>query len=307
MLVSLIVFGAIILLLIGWSGVIASKAEQLVPRDGELLDVGGACVHYLDLGPKDAQPIVMIHGLLGQMRHFTYALAERMARDHRVIVIDRPGWGYSIARPHPDVAAQADLIAAFIEKLGLEKPWLVGHSMGGAVSLAVAVAHPEAIKGAALIAPLTQPVERPPEPFKSLVVPPVLRGPLAWTLATPLAMLTGKTKSAQVFHPDPVPADFLSRGGGALGVRPKSFRAATAEMGFARQAMETQAPRYGEIKVPVAILYGREDSLLDPELHGTDTATAIPGATIEIVEGGHMLPVTQPELTEAWLRRVSGS
>jgi len=297
----------LVLGLAGWAAYVTSKAEEAVPPDGSFADVPGARLHFLDMRPDDEKgaPIVMIHGLMGQMRNFSHSLAGRLAKDHRVILIDRPGWGYSkLTGPRPAIAEQAGMIAALIEQLGLEKPLLVGHSMGGAVALALALDHPELVRGLALIAPYTQPIDRPPGVFKGLLVPRVLRGPLAWTVAVPVAMRTGKAKSVEVFAPDPVPPDFGTRGGGVLTVRPASFLQGTFEIGIAKTEMERQAPRYGEIKVPVAILYGRQDALLDPELHGTKTAQAIPGATIDIVEGGHMLPVAHAAETEAWLRRV---
>ncbi|RYE02985.1 MAG: alpha/beta hydrolase, partial [Sphingomonadales bacterium] len=296
-----VVLGLIVLVaaLVGWSAYISGKIEAAIPAEGETIEAGGVRFHYRDLGPHDAPAIVMIHGILSNWRVFTYALAPALARDHRVIVIDRPGWGYSRAGARLDIAAQADAIAALIDRLALEKPLVVGHSMGGAVSLALALAHPDKVRGLALIAPYTQPIERPPEPFKGYALPPALRGPIAWTLAIPIAMRTGKARTVEVFHPDPVPEDFGVRGGGMLAIRPAGFQSAAFEMGMAKGAMDVQAPRYAQLTMPVAILYAHGDSLLDPELHGTDTASAIPGATIEIVEGGHMLPVTQPMLVEA--------
>lgn len=307
MLIPFGIAGVLVLGLAGWSAFVARKVEEAVPPDGSFADVPGARLHFLDLRPEDEKgpPIVMVHGLMGQMRNFSHSLAEGLAKDHRVILVDRPGWGYStLTGPRPGIAAQAGMIAALIEQLGLEKPLLVGHSMGGAVSLALALDHPELVRGLALIAPYTQPVDRPPEVFKGLMVPAGLRGPLAWTVAVPIAMRTGKAKSIEVFSPDPVPADFATKGGGALTVRPASFLQGTFEIGIAKPEMERQALRYGEIRMPVAILYGRQDALLDPALHGTKTAQAIPGATIEMIEGGHMLPVAHAAETEAWLRRV---
>lgn len=293
--------------LVAWSAHVSRGIERMIPADGQHAEVAGVDFHYVDLGPREAPAIVMIHGILSNWRIFTYFLAPAMARDHRVVVIDRPGWGYSrLTGKRLDIAEQADAIAALIGKLGLEKPLLVGHSMGGAVSLALALAHPEKVRGLALIAPYTQPIERPPEPLKGYAVPAPLRALLAWTIAIPIAMRTGKASTLAVFHPDPVPEDFAVRGGGALAIRPEGFQSGTYEMGMAQGAMDAQAPRYGEIRMPVAILYAHGDTLLDPELHGTDTASAIIGASIEIVEGGHMLPVTHPEQTEAWLRRVAG-
>jgi pimeloyl-ACP methyl ester carboxylesterase len=291
--------------LIGWAAYVTRGIERMVPAEGQRLEVAGVDFHYLDIGPRDAPAIVMIHGILSNWRVFTYALAPALARDHRVVVIDRPGWGYSRTRARLDIAGQADAIAALIETLGLDKPLVVGHSMGGAVSLALALAHPDKMRGLALIAPYTQPIERPPEPFKGYAVPGPLRMPLAWTLAIPIAMRTGKAKTTEVFHPEPVPEDFALRGGGALAIRPAGFQSGCFEMGMAKGAMEAVAPRYRELGLPVSILYAHGDTLLDPELHGTDTAAAIPGAQIEIVEGGHMLPVTQPALVEKWLRGVA--
>lgn len=297
----------LIALLVGWAAYVTRGIERMIPAEGERLQVAGVDFHYMDIGPRDAPAIVMIHGILSNWRIFTYALAPAMARDHRVVVIDRPGWGYSkLTGGRLDIIEQAEAIAAFIDRLGLEKPLIVGHSMGGAVSLALALAHPDKVRGLALIAPYTQPVERPPEPFKGYAVAGPLRTPLAWTLAIPIAMRSGKARTAEVFHPDPVPEDFALRGGGALAIRPQGFQSGTYEMGIAQGAMHVQAPRYGEIDIPVAILYAHGDALLDPQLHGTDTAAAIRGGSIEIVEGGHMLPVTQPALVEAWLRRVAG-
>ena len=299
----LIALGAILAALVLWSAWVARGIERWVPMDGRHVEVPGARIHYADLGPRDAPAIVMVHGIMSQLRVFTHSLTEALARDHRVIVIDRPGWGYSaLTGPRMGIAAQADAIAAAIGALELDRPLLVGHSMGGAVSLALALAHPDMVRGLALIAPYTQPIERPPEPLKGLAVPYGLRTLIAWTIAVPIAMRTGKAKTVRVFHPDPVPADFPIRAGGALAIRPKSFVQGCFEMGVAKEAIERQAPRYGEIGLPVAILYGRGDALLDPELHGTDTAAAIPGAACTLIDGGHMLPVTHAGETETWLR-----
>ncbi|MBX3565470.1 MAG: alpha/beta hydrolase [Sphingomonas sp.] len=303
-----VLLGLVVLIaaLVGWSAYISGKIDKAIPAEGQRLTVDGVDFHYLDIGPRDAPAIVMIHGILSNWRVFTYALAPALARDHRVVVIDRPGWGHSrLTGGRLDIAAQAEAIAALIGKLGLTRPLLVGHSMGGAVSLAIALAHPDKVRGLALIAPFTQPVERPPEAFKGYALPAPLRLPISWTLAIPIAMRTGKARTTEVFHPDPVPEDFALRGGGMLAMRPAGFQSGCYEMGMAKGAMDAQAPCYGELKLPVSILYAHGDTLLDPELHGTDTAAAISGAKIEIVEGGHMLPVTQPELVEKWLRRVA--
>ena len=134
----------------------ARAVEKALPPQGLFLTIDGARLHYLDEGQGPA--IVMIHGLGGQMAHFTYALADRLKDDFRVVLIDRPGSGYSERREGASarLRAQGDVIAKAIAALKLEKPLVVGHSLGGAIALAVALDHPDQVSGLALIAPFTQ-------------------------------------------------------------------------------------------------------------------------------------------------------
>lgn len=289
--------------LASWSAYVARKAEEMVPADGQFADVAGARLHYVDKGPRDAPAIVMVHGLMGQMRNFSHSLSDRLAEDHRVVLIDRPGWGHSsIDGPRPGIVAQAAMIAALIEQLGLEKPLLVGHSLGGAVSLALGLDRPELVRGLALIAPLTRVLTKVPPPFAGLMAPGPMRPLAAWMLAVPAGTLSGPKVAQMVFAPDPVPADFATAGGGALSLRPKSYMAGSFEVQQAPIDMAKIVPRYGEMTLPVAILFGRQDAVLDPEVNGAKTAGEIAGATITLIDGGHMLPVTHAVATEAWLR-----
>lgn len=301
------IFLAVAALLAFWSLYVSRKIDAALPAQGQWVEVWGGRIHYLAIGPEDAKgpTVVMIHGILGQLRHFSYALAERIATDTRVILIDRPGWGHStIKGRRPGIATQADMIAEAIRKLGIEKPLVVGHSMGGAVSLALALRHPELPRGLALIAPYTQPVDDVIDTFRSLIVPARLRPIIAWTLSIPIGVRTGPKKAVQVFSPDPVPTDFGLRGGGMLALKPASFQSGAFEISVANTEMQVQAPRYGEIRMPVAILYGRGDYLLEPALHGEKTAAAIPGAKLTLIDGGHMLQICHVDATEAWLRGV---
>ncbi|WP_375392610.1 alpha/beta fold hydrolase [uncultured Sphingomonas sp.] len=287
-----------------WRG---RRAEAQVPPDGAFVAVDGARLHYTDQG--EGPPVVMIHGLGGQLRNFSYALADLVARHHRVILIDRPRSGYSTAAgAEPDVAAQARIVAAGIRALGIERPLLVGHSLGGAVALALALDDPGLASGLALIAPLTQPQPEPPPAFRSMAVGTASRAgrlALAHTLAVPLAMATAPATLRAVFAPEPAPSDFAVRGGGALALRPGNIAAAMFEMRRASEEMGPLSARYGELTLPVAILYGREDQVLDHRRDGEAAARQIPRCRLELVEGGHMLPVTQPELTARFIERAA--
>src|SRR5436190_3425923 len=186
-------FGLILLLALVIAGLIwfsaraARRVEALLPPRGQFIDIDGQRIHYVDSGGSKP-PVVMIHGLGGNLLHFGYAMADKLANDYRVILVDRPGAGYS-TRPDDAPAtltAKAKTIAALIRRLGLKQPLVVGHSLGGALSLAIALDHPDCAGGLALIAPLTHAVASPPEVFKGLeIASPLMRKIIAWTVATP--------------------------------------------------------------------------------------------------------------------------
>ena len=135
----------------------ARQVEKLLPPRGTFIEVDGARIHYLDEG--SGPPLVLIHGLGGQMHNFTHSLLDRLKRDHRVIILDRPGSGYSSRPQHGSatLASQARTIAHFIDALGLDRPLVVGHSLGGAIALMLALDHPDKVGGLALLAPATHP------------------------------------------------------------------------------------------------------------------------------------------------------
>ncbi|HEX8307681.1 MAG TPA: alpha/beta hydrolase [Allosphingosinicella sp.] len=294
--------------LAAYSGAVARKIEKAVPRDGKLIEVAGQTIHYTDEGSGPA--IVMIHGLAGQLRNFARPMVDDLARDYRVIRIDRPGSGYSprASTTSARLRVQAETVAELIRILGLDRPLIVGHSLGGALALSLALNHPDIVGGLALIAPLSQvqDIRDVPEVFKGLVIRrPAVRKTIAWTLATPMGMATADKSLKEVFAPEPVPADFATEGGGLLAMRPNNFYASSADLVDLEGELEGMVQRYPTLKVPVRILYAGADNLLDSALHGERTAGEIPGAEIELVEGGHMLPFTQPELTAAFVRRAA--
>ena len=136
--------------LAAFSGATARKIEKAVPRDGELIEVNGEKLHVVDRG--SGPPIVLIHGLGGQLRNFGRPMVDDLARDYRLILVDRPGSGYSTraAGASARLRVQAETIAELIRILKLERPLIVGHSLGGALALSLALNHPDVVGGLAL-------------------------------------------------------------------------------------------------------------------------------------------------------------
>lgn len=282
----------------------ARRAERAVPMDGRLVDAGRYSLHVTEQG--EGPPLLLIHGLAGQMRNFAQPMLDDLARDYRVIRVDRPGSGYSPRLPsgRGHLSEQADAVSALIDSLGLDRPALVGHSLGGALSLAVAIRYPDKVGALALVAPATQPIETVPAVFKGLVVPPALLPLVAWTLAVPMGVASRHAVLRQVFAPEPVPDNFLVDGGGMLGFRPKNFQGAATDLADAQAEIDDFLSGYAGLRIPVGIFFGREDHVLDYRLHGEKTVSQIPGAQLTLTSGGHMLPFTQPQATAAFVRSV---
>ncbi|MEM5317385.1 alpha/beta fold hydrolase [Paraburkholderia sp. JHI869] len=280
------------------------RIEAAVPMDGRLIDIDGDRIHYVDFG--SGPPVVFIHGLSGQMRNFAWLPMQALAREHRVILIDRPGSGYSTRGPHAsaNVRAQARTVARFIEALDLKAPVLVGHSLGGAIALAVALDHPHTVSRLALIAPLTHVQTEVPKAFRALVLRSnAVHRFVARTLATPIGLATSSAVLKQVFAPEAVPRDFRTRGGGLLSLRPSGFYNASADLIAIEDAddLAQMEKCYAQLSVPVDVLFGRDDVVLNWTRHGEALSRLTRQVTLKVVNGGHMLPVTAPSTTYDWL------
>jgi len=142
--------------------------------------------------------------------------------------------------------------------------------------------------------------------FKGLTIEsPLLRSLVAWTLMVPASIRNSRAAMAQVFGPDPVPADFATRGGGLLGLRPKTFIGASRDLQALPGYLPQQQARYASLKVPVHVLYGRGDRILDWRHNGQALVDQVPGATLTLIDGGHMLPVTHPQQCADFIQDVA--
>jgi pimeloyl-ACP methyl ester carboxylesterase len=285
---------------------IARQAERLVPPTGEFVEVDGARVHYVETG--EGPPVVMIHGLGGQLHHMRRPLMEEFGDSYRLIAMDRPGSGYS-TRPDGDggIAEQALFIRRFIETLGLERPLLVGHSLGGAIALRTAIDHPDHVAGLALIAPLTQPMEEVPPEFAALDIGwPWLRWVVSQTIAIPMSVRAAPQTLDFVFGPQRPPEDFAVAGGAMPNLRPRHFYGTSTVFVATRADNQLRGAPYGEIDVPVGIIYGDADRVLDYDMHGRSTVGQIADLELEILAGvGHMVQYADTERTVEFIRRIA--
>lgn len=286
---------------------IAARAERLVPARGKFVEVDGNRIHYVEEG--EGRPILFLHGLGAQLHHFRHTLFGRFGTGYRLIALDRPGSGYSL-RPSDasgQLPEQAQAVRHFIERLGLERPLIVGHSLGGAVALTLAVQHPEAISGVALLSPLTHLEERARRKFDLLYVPSgMLRRIMAYTLAIPASLKYAEATMRFIFAPQAVPEDYMIAGGGWLGLRPGHFYATSTDVVAVEQDLGRIERRYGEIAMPAGILFGTADRVIGIDIHGEPMLDKIRGIDFERVEGlGHMPQFAEPERVVAFIKRIA--
>jgi pimeloyl-ACP methyl ester carboxylesterase len=288
-----------IAVILGVGGVLtvleAARIEAAHPAAGRFVDVAGGRLHVLELGPSGREeqlPIVLVHGASGNLNDLRLALGDRLARNRRVILIDRPGHGWS-DRPgggaDASPARQSALIMEALDRLGVRRFVLLGHSLGGAVASALALAWPDRLAGLVLLAPVTHPWEGGIDWYNAIMSTPIIGRLFAHTVAVPLSFLMLDGAVASVFAPQPAPADYVRRAAIRLLLRPAQFVANAQDIAALKAFVTAQVPRYREMRVPTVILTGTDDGTVAPHLHARAFAAAVPGARLITLAGiGHM-------------------
>ena len=281
------------------AGARESAAEQAFPPLGQIIEVDGHKVHALVMGAKvgTAPDVVLLHGSGGNIRDLTSSIAPVLAENYRVILIDRPGHGFTdrINTTGATLEQQSMLLAATARQLGAANPIVVGHSFGGAVALDWAVHEPESIAALVLLAAPSNPWSTGVSRFYRLtshwVTAPILN-PLI-TAFVPRSRV--KTGVAEVFEPDPVPEGYLDEFGAALTLRRDALRANALQRRDLLPQIEAMIPGYGTIFVPTEILHGTEDDIVGLSIHSELLVDQIPEAALTRLQGiGHMPHHTAP-------------
>lgn len=298
--------GLALAVLAGETRRITRMAEDAVPPPGRFVEAGGSRFHLVERG--EGPPILFIHGLGAHLFHFTHPLFDRLT-GYRLVAFDRAGSGYSTRAEGAtgDLAEQARQTVALMDALGLERPLVVGHSLGGAIALRLALDHPDRVAGLALLSPLTQPLEALPPALRGLDIrSPLLRRIAAHTIAAPLGLRQGPWVLDAVFGPQKPPEDYATAGGALALLRPSHFIGSSTDAVAFRPDMPALSRRLREIRVPVGILFGTADRLLDHREQVEPLRGQIAGLEVELLEGvGHMPQYAEPERVAAFIRRMA--
>ena len=256
---------------------ISSPVESEIAR--RFVELDGRRVSYLTAGDSAAAPsILLIHGSGMSAGAWVNQLRGSL-KAFRVAAIDLPGHGKSDPIPQASVEGYAETVAEFLEALGSGPVLVVGHSLGGAIAIALAAQRPHAVTGLVLLASCAK-LPWVDSSWGRLL--PYVPGPLWKTFFISTAQ--------KLLFARGVPGHAVSLGMQEL----RSCRAETILKDLqAAKAMDLTQQATG-LDVPTLILCGSQDRLTPPAL-SADLKGLIPGSRLSLIEeAGHMLLLEVP-------------
>jgi pimeloyl-ACP methyl ester carboxylesterase len=271
--------------------------ERAHPATGHLVPVTGGALHVVERNPPGGAPadrpvVVLIHGAAANLHDEENALGERLSQRHRVLLIDRPGHGWSPPGTGPDAASprrQAALVHEVMQRLGVASIILLGHSWGGTLAAAYALDYPQDVAGLILLAPVAYPWTGGISWYYELGATPFIGPAFAYLFALPAGLLLTPAAVQVVFSPQNPPPDYVDRAAAMLALRPSEFLANAREVAGLKAFVAGQAERYSAIAAPTVIISGAADTVVPPRIHARPLAAALPLAKLVMLEGvGHM-------------------
>ncbi len=285
--------------------------QRAFPAQGRMVEVADATLHVVELGPRDAAgpPIVLLHGASSNLEAMRQSVGERLAQNHRVILIDRPGHGWSMRARVEDStpAVQGRMIEQALAKLGVGSAIVVAHSWAGALGLRMALDYPERVAGLVLLAPVAYPWPGGVGWYNKLVTTPVIGPLLAYTVTLPLGYFLAGPGARSAFLPQTMPKNFVTSTATPLLLRPREFLANAWDLVTLKAEVAQQAPRYSEITAPITILSGDIDKTVSTNIHSRPLAATAANARLIVLPGvGHMVQNAVPDLVMSEIEAMIG-
>jgi pimeloyl-ACP methyl ester carboxylesterase len=285
----------------------ARKEEHDHPPAGRFITVDGVRLHYLEKG--EGPPVVLIHGNVVTAQDWVMSgIVDQLAQHHRVIAIDRPGFGYS-DRPQGSIwtaAHQADLFEQALDRLDVDQAVVVGHSWGTLVALELALRFPDAVSGLVLLAGYYTTTLRVDVPLVGPPAIPVVGDVIRYTVSPLLGAALLPLNLKAMFAPLEVPDRFRRDFPHGFPVRPGQIRAESQDAVTMLPAVVGMAERVGDLHIPVTIMAGTKDRIVDHESHAKWFQERIPGSDLQLVPGaGHMFHYAVPDQVVEVIEDVS--
>lgn len=290
-----ILFGLLGIIAAFWIAglVIKLRVEKLWPPVGDFADIDGMSIHYVDVdagNDPELPPIIFLHGSNGNLRDQMAPLRQLFEGRARMVFVDRPGHGYSTrkSRGYCDPSLQAQVIAGLMTHLGIEKAIICGHSLGGSITVAFGVHHPERLVGLMFLAPATHPWSDGVDWYYNLANRPWI-GPLfSFVIAPVIGWLKYSSGIRAVFDPNTVPENYEQVSATRIALRGQQFYYNALDVANLNANVTRLSPRYPEISVPVVIITGDSDDIVMADIHSRGLERDIEGAELIFMPGmGH--------------------
>jgi pimeloyl-ACP methyl ester carboxylesterase len=266
------------------------KTERENPPTGKFIEVDGVRLHYIERG--EGQAVVLLHGNGSMAEEFDISGLFGLAADkYRVIAFDRPGYGHS-ERPRGKIwsaKAQAELLYRALQRLGVERPVVVGHSWGTMVALTLALEHPEYVRSLVLLSGYYYPTPRLDAVLLSPPAIPVIGDLMRHTISPLLGRAMWPAMVKKLFSPARIPERF-SAFPVWMALRPSQLRASAGETALMIPEAGMLSKRYRELTMPVVIMSGAQDLHVTPERHAERLHRELPHSDLLLAPGvGHMI------------------
>jgi 2-hydroxy-6-oxonona-2,4-dienedioate hydrolase len=241
--------------------------------------VFGQTIRYYDVG--SGSPLVLIHGIGGDADDWAFVL-NALASKHRVIALELLGFGRS-AKPHIDytIAGYVEVLGRFLHALGIERAALVGHSLGGWIAAAFALASPQAVDKLVL-------VDSAGVWGDMAALPVDLHVSTLAHMRQIFQFLFYDKRLASDSLIEFAYAQHLERGDGY------TIHSILKNTCDGRERLDDEAERISALTVPTLLVWGENDAMIPLEI-GRRIHELVPGSKLEVIpQCGHMPNLEKP-------------
>jgi len=266
----------------------AELEKRYFSSSPQIIDVDGLKVYYKETGPQGAPALLLLHGFGSSLQAWD-DWSLKLEQKYRLIRLDLPGFGLTGASPANDYSEEKDLaiLTHFVDKLGLEKFSVVGHSMGGKMAWSLAASQPERVQALVLMAPDGFPETKDigTKPYEV----PAIMGLIKYVLPK---YLVQKSIEPAFVQADALNDALVNRYFDML--RAPGVRGAILER--SNQTIYTDpVPRLKAIKAPTLLIWGEKDQMI-PSTNAQSYANVLSNSTTVLIPKlGHLLQEEQPE------------
>jgi pimeloyl-ACP methyl ester carboxylesterase len=256
----------------------------------------GVRTHIAQWGAGD--DVLLIHGASSDLGVFLPTVVPLLSPHMKLTAYDRPGMGLTVERPRDAerLEVQANIAAGVIDALDLKRPVIIAHSYGGAVALRLALDHGDRIGGLVLIAPVAYSWPGGVSWHLHWSVNPLVGGLFNHVLTRPFVKAAARSGTIAAFAPSKMPEGYFESAGVLRAVRPAAMYANGRDVTRLNGEVIAQQDRYPALSMPVAILVGDGDTVVNPGIHSLRLAQTLPNARIEVLGGvGHLPHEASPD------------